>query len=640
METGKLFLRLANGVTQTHSVTVTETVEDGVHALFLDGTSDQPLDAQFGAGIELSVDGMQRWMADYRHSEYWCRPAFGTVFSQVPEETQGLIYEKSDGSFGVILPVVSEQYKCVLTGLRADTVLAKLFSWYPELTACKGLAVLWAEGENPYTLLEKCAQVGLRLLGTGCRTRKERGYPELFDYLGWCSWDAFEIRVDEEGLLAKCREFQEKDIPVKWVILDDMWAEVHDFYGARYENRQEMFDLMHGARLYAFRADPYRFPRGLKACIAEINDYGITAGMWHPTTGYWKGIDPQGDAYRELVDCLIQTEDGTYVPSPDREKAYRYYGRLHDYLQQSGAAFVKIDNQSMSRRFYQNLAPVGQVARQFHDAMEASAAQHFDNQMINCMGMASEDMWNRRVSPISRCSDDFLPENPEWFTKHILQCAYNSLIQGQFYTCDWDMWWTDDGQAVKNSILRAISGGPIYVSDPLGRSRAEIIKPLILKDGRILRCDRPAMPSRDCLTVDPVHSSTLFKLQNLCNGSGILAAFHLDVSGGPVTGTVSPMDVEGLEGREFAVYEHFSGAFRVMKPTEALELTLQDSNDYKLYVLVPLRNGCAMIGRTDKFLSPATLRSGSDGKPELVEAGPWACVKDRQLYRMAQTDIP
>ena len=173
-----------------------------------------------------------------------------------------------------------------------------------------------------------------------------------------------------------------------------------------------------------------------------------------------------------------------------------------DYLRKCGAEFVKIDNQSMSRRYYKKLAPVGQVARQFHDAMEASVGQHFDNQMINCMGMASEDMWNRSVSPNSRCSDDFLPENKAWFTKHILQCSYNCLIQGQFYTCDWDMWWTDDGQAVKNSILRAISGGPIYVSDTLGRSRAEIFKPLVLEDGRILRCDRPAMPARDCLTTD------------------------------------------------------------------------------------------------------------------------------------------
>lgn len=252
METGKVFLQLSNGDRQESQIKVTETVDEGVHAVFIDGLSSQTLDAEFGAGIELRVDGMRSWMADYRHCEYWCCPAFGTDFSNVPDETQGLIYEKPDGSFGVILPVVSEQYKCVLTGNDTDIVMAKLFSWYEKMTACKALAVVWAEGDNPYELLEKCASVGLKLLETGYRTRQERRYPEIFEYLGWCSWDAFEIRVDEKSLLAKCQEFQDKRIPVKWAILDDMWAEVRDFYGREYQNRPEMFQLMHSSRLYSF----------------------------------------------------------------------------------------------------------------------------------------------------------------------------------------------------------------------------------------------------------------------------------------------------------------------------------------------------------------------------------------------------
>lgn len=627
----RAYLRLSSGERQEVQVKLTEQVEEGVHALFIDGLSDRALDPEFGAGIELYVEGVKRWMADYRHSEYWCRPEFGTDCAFIPDETQGLIYEKADGGFGVVLPVVSERYKCVLAGCGKETVLAKLFSWYENLTACKALAVVWAEGEDPYALLEQCARVGLRLLGTGVRTRRERRYPELFEYLGWCSWDAFEIRVDEDSLLAKCQEFQDKGIPVKWAILDDMWAEVRDFYGREYSTRPEMFRLMHSSRLYSFQADPIRFPNGLKACIEKINGYGVKAGMWHPTTGYWMGADPDGEVYKQLKDCLIQTENGIYIHSPEQDKAYKFYCTFHDYLRKCGAEFVKIDNQSMSRRYYKKLAPVGQVARQFHDAMEASVGQHFDNQMINCMGMASEDMWNRSVSPISRCSDDFLPENKAWFTKHILQCSYNCLIQGQFYTCDWDMWWTDDGQAVKNSILRAISGGPIYVSDTLGRSRAEIFKPLVLEDGRILRCDRPAMPARDCLTTDPVHSGSVFKLQNLCNGSGILAAFNLDEQEKPVDGFISPRDVEGLTGEEFAVYEHFSGTCQILKPDERIPLMLADSGDFRLYVIVPLQNGCGMIGRTDKFISPATVRYGNSGRGELVEDGPCAYVENGQL---------
>lgn len=632
MEISGAFLQLADGERQESQVRLIEKIEEGVHGIFIDALTRQTLDLEFGAGIELQVDDLKSWMADYRHSEYWCRPAFGSDFSDVPDETQGLIYEKNDGSYGVVLPVVSEKYKCVLTGNGKDTVLAKLFSWYENMNDCRGLAFCWAEGENPYDLLKKCARVAARLLGTGLRTRQERRYPEIFEYLGWCSWDAFEIRVDEKSLLAKCQEFKDKGIPVKWAILDDMWAEVRDFYDREYHVRPEMFQLMHSSRLYSFKADPVRFPNGLKSCIDKINDYGIKVGMWHPTTGYWKGADPDGEVYHQLKDCLIRTANGMYIHSPEKEKAYRFYCAFHDYLRKCGAEFVKIDNQSMTRRYYKKLAPVGQVARDFHDAMEASVGQHFDNQMINCMGMASEDMWNRSVSPISRCSDDFQPENKAWFTKHILQCSYNCLIQGQFYYCDWDMWWTDDGQAVKNSILRAISGGPIYVSDTLDRSRADIFKPLVLEDGKILRCDRPAMPAKDCLTSDPVHNGKIFKLQNMCNGSGILAVFNLDEEECPVFGSISPGDVDGLEGEEFAVYEHFTGDFRVLKRGESFALSLADSGDYKLYVIVPLKDGYGIIGRTDKFISPATVRYDIHGNGTLVEAGPYAYVEDRKLW--------
>ena len=53
-----------------------------------------------------------------------------------------------------------------------------------------------------------------------------------------------------------------KKIPVKWVIIDDMWAEVHDFYGMEYKDRTEMFRLMHSSKLSSFNADPIRFPNG------------------------------------------------------------------------------------------------------------------------------------------------------------------------------------------------------------------------------------------------------------------------------------------------------------------------------------------------------------------------------------------
>lgn len=600
-------------------------------ALYVDVSCDFCLNSELGVLVEIEIPDICEFMADYRYAEFWCQPSFGAKLSEIPDNTQGLIIKRNDGTYIAILPVVSEKYKCVLKGSEKNCLEARLYSWYENLNDCKCLAFTFAYGENPYELLNECAKLGSKLLGNRCKLRSERKYPEIFEYLGWCSWDAFEIRVSEENIIQKCEEFKSKRIPVKWAIIDDMWAEVRDFWGAKYSTRREMFNLMHSSRLYSFRADSKRFPNGLKPVVDKVNSYGITVGAWHPTTGYWKGVDKNGEIYKDHKDFLLQVREDMIIPSYEQDKAYKFYKIFHDYLKSCGVEFVKIDNQSMTRNYYKKYAPVGNVTRQFHDAMEKSVAEHFGGRMINCMGMANEDMWNRTDSPVSRCSADFQPEDRPWFTKHILQCTYNCLIQGQFYYCDYDMWWTDDGQAEKNSLLRAVSGGPVYVSDTLGRSKAEVLKPLIFEDGRILRAENAGVPALDCLTENPTNSGKPFKVQNKANGCGVLAAFNLDADNKAVSGKISSSDIDMISGEEFGVYEHFSKSLVIIKKGESFDIVLKDNDDFKLFIVVPLKNGNGIIGRTDKYISPLTYRKNADGSYDVIEKGPFAMIENRKL---------
>ncbi len=610
----------------------TETQND-ITAYFANAHSTEPLDPDFGMGIEFDeIDGLQKYVCDYRHSEFWCKPFWGADLKDIPDETQYLLYQKTDGTFGLFLPVVSENYKCVLVGNPNGGFTARIFSWYDKLLSAEGLVLIHTEGKDPFALFENAVSYALKLLKTGVRTRTERTYPLLLRYLGWCSWDAFQNTVSEEGLKQKCLEFKSKNIPVRWAILDDMWGEVREFYRAKYESFEQLVAVMHASTLYHLEADPIRFPNGLAHCIKELNDLGIEVGIWTPTTGYWSGLTPGGKAHQILKDFVIQDSNGRIVPSPDPEKCYMFYKTFHDFLRSCGASFVKIDNQSMIRRFYKNLAPVGKLAKNIHDAMESSVGSHFNGDMINCMGMASEDMWTRTASAICRCSDDFLPENRPWSAKHILQCAYNSLILGQFYWCDWDMWWTDDGQAGKNSVLSAICGGPVYVSDKLDRSRPERLSPLTLSDGSILQCDRPAYPTADCLVTDFEHPDCIFKLQNICGNSGVIAAFHLNQENKPLSGTISPADVYDLEGETFAVYEHFSRTVHLLKKDEKLSITLNNMDDYKLFIIVPYENEYAPIGLAEKFISPKTIAAQIGTEVTLYESGTFAYVQNGKLY--------
>ena len=629
-------IRLADGTTNDNCIKIISEEKGDATAVFVDALprvfSPVALDGEYGVQLDIKVkDEISGFMAVNRFCEFWCEPIFGKDFETVPSETQMLTFKKKDGKFVVVLPVVNDTYKCVFEGKSKDTFTARMFSWCNDLFSCRGLSFVYAEGENPSVLAELCVKTALEILNNGIRTREERRYPEILEKLGWCTWDSMQIRVSEDGIVEKCQEFKDKNIPINWAMIDDMWAEIRDFYGQEYDTKLDMIHLMHSSALYHFEADPIRFPEGLSGVIEKVKEFGIKAGMWLPTTGYWRGIDPDGKAFEILKDYLIQAENGYWLPDWKSENAYKYFKTFFKFFRECGAEFIKIDNQSMIMRYYKNLAPVGKTVREYHDGLEAAAGEEFDSAMINCMGTASEDVWSRTVSPVTRCSGDFKPENREWFAKHIMQCAYGSMFLGQFYWCDWDMWWTDDAQAEKNSLMRAVSGGPIYVSDMIGRSKKELLDPLCLSDGTILRCSRPGIPTADCVCENPTENGKALKIQNMADSHGIMAVVNINKDEKPVTATISGEQIDGFDADEYAVYEHYSKEVKILKKGESFDITLKDADDYKLYIFAPITDGFAAIGRTDKFISPKTIKYVHKGDVVLKEDGPCAYVKDGKL---------
>ena len=605
--------------------------ENDTVAVYVEGKAPHPLDSEHGADVLIKIKDVEGYTALVRNTQYWCEPAFSQDVSQMPDETQMLVVKHKDTTFTVVLPVVSEKYRCVLYG-DEDGIHLKMFTWCDGIDECNALSFVYAHGDNPQKLAQLCFLRAIKELGTDVLPREQREYPELFEYLGWCSWDALQIRVSEDGLLEKCKEFKEKNIPVKWAIIDDMWATVPKFYEQTYSTRQEMFELMHSSALADFQAEPRRFPKGLKHTIEKMKEYLSWVGMWHPTTGYWYGIKPDTPLFERFKDNLLFS-NGRYVIKPTYEDYSEFLSAFHSFLKECGADFIKVDNQSITRIFYKQQGTVGEIARNIHKAIDESAKKYFDNRLINCMGCASDNVFNRPKSPISRCSNDFQPESKQWFTHHILQCSYMCLMQGPVIYSDWDMWWTNDAQGVKNSVIRAISGGPVYISDEIGKSVREVIMPLVLNDGRILRCQNPATPTIDCFASDPRVNKKPFKLQNLSGKSGALAVFNLDLNEEKITGTISPKDIINLEGEKFAVYEHISGETFTMKKDEVKTISLENADDFKLYTFTPIIDEFAVVGLKDKFMSPLSVKWQNEREYELFEDGICIVYKDGQFIQ-------
>ncbi len=628
-------MRFSNG---TVAVELSFETKDGLTAVYVhtDLTNGHTLDPDNAVTLSLSFgDDVTGYMAS-EMAMHWATPRVDTDFLKIQDNTQALLLRKDNGAFSLILPVCDREYKTTISGTE-NGVTVHTFSWMGQMTACHTLAFVFGEGNDPYSLIENATAHAAKLLGDRVKMREDRDFSEIFEYLGWCSWDAFHIFVNDQGLLDKCEEFKQKNIPVRWALIDDMWADVPNLKTLPHDVAiGPMISTMHRSKMRSFEADPDRFPRGLAPCIADIKSkYGLAVGMWHPTTGYWLGMEEDGPIAKQYADCLTVSTGGRLIHRiDDEDKAFCFYDGFHTYLEECGADFIKIDNQSCIFSNFKGIVPVGVAGRNLHNAIERSTVKHFGNRLINCMGMGNENYWNRPNSAITRCSCDFVPENREWFIDNLMRCCYNSYVQGQLMWCDWDMWWTDDNQAEKNAIAHAISGGPVYLSDELGRSVRDRVMPLVYTDGRLLRCDRPAMPTADCLTVNPATEPIPFTMWSTVNGCAVIAAFHLYEEQVPVNGTLTVEPYWSLDGDEFVVYEHFSKTAFTVKRDEAWEVTLADSDDVKLYSVYPDRGVITPIGLTDKYVAPHTVTEQAEQTFTLHQGGNFAFYTSKPVTRV------
>ncbi len=612
--------------TKTAKFTLSLKEGDGCFAVFLSGEHDvgecseigTHLSPFSGLGFDFKFNFEGNYVAGYMRCPFWQRPLISSDIGEFKYKTQTLLF-KQDGENTALFATCDKDFKSVLNP-SGDGVELALYSntICDEIDEC---VLVGAKALDAFEIFESCVKYGARVMKKRTKMRDEKKYPEVLEYLGWCSWDAFHMDITAKNLLEKAQEFKEKQIPVKWFIIDDMWGDVSGI------DRK----TMHSRELNDWEADPKRFPKGLKGAIGAVKEkYDLNIGIWHPISGYWYGINPLGKLAKREKDLLEYTISSTprLMHSFDKKKVLKYYDKQHAFYKKCGVDFTKIDNQGSMASFSHRKGTIGECAKNMHNAIEKAADKYYDGALINCMGMQIENFWNRQ-SVVNRFSGDFMPEDRKWFIQHLLQCSYNCLTQGTLYVGDWDMWWSDDAQAKKNAVIRAMSGGPIYMSDRLDYSEREVIMPTVFEDGRIIRLPSPALPTRDCLFEDSEHNGKIFKVFNKIGDCGVIAAFNLDEDEKEVSGVVSVSDVEGLKAGKYCVYDWFDKSATALKDEE-IELSLKDYDDFRLFLLVPIEKKCAVMGISEKYMSPATVSVEGD-VVKALESGTLTVYSEKKL---------
>ena len=533
-------------------------------------------------------------MVNYQCSPWWTRPAFADKVEAVPDKTLSMLMDMGDDCYVHAYPMCDDIYRTRLVG-EGDS--ARLIATIGCDGHCKVDGVLMAigAGNDPYKTVHDTMAAGFSAVATPIPLKEERKDIEALNLLGWCTYDAFYREVTHDKIIQKLEEFKAKNIPIKMLLIDSGWF-VHNGDGTT------------GNGIVDLRANPEKFPKGLKGLIDEVkSNYGIEkVGIWHGLPVMWQGIEKGSYAWQQTKDFLCELNSGFCFPSLECEKAFGFYNYWHTYLKGEGIDFIKVDLQGEVSMYSHGIKNVNQALKAVHAGFEASAALHFGGDVINCMGMPQENVQSRLMTGVARNSDDFFPNKENGFCEHFLQNGYNSVYHGQIYFCDFDMWWTKHESAHQSAILRAVSGGPVYVSDQIGNTLPDELMRLADSKGVLYRCDQNGTICRDNLFSDPSKDGTLAKMFNLSGDCGLVAAFNTDLEGKAVSGHIKAADVEGIDGDEFLCYLSNSNTFKLVKKDEQIALTL-NKNEGELAVFAPIKEGFAALGLTEKYVSPATV---------------------------------
>ena len=566
--------------------------------------------------VGLELPGFSRALACAMADEWWTAPHFLKV-PEPPPLTQFFLWQCVDGSYGVIVPLVGDDTTTYVSS--GSTGMELRISTLDEgRLRARGPVMLAAFGRDPYTLVERAYAAALQHVGGTAKLRTQKRYPECFEYLGWCTWDAFYRDVDSTKVRQQLQHFRTLGLPVGFLLIDDGWYPMRE------------------SRMTDTRTDLSKFPGGLEPLLkAAKTEFSVPyVGVWQAMTGYWSGIDPEHTLAPAYHPHLLTHRGGQVAPAMSPGGAFEFWNLWHAELASLGADFVKIDGQGAIHRYSKNVTTISAAARDAQRGLQASVGAHFNGNMINCMSMSQELAWNFSMSNVTRSSNDYMINGDESDPSgHACSNAYNSLWLSQLSWCDWDMFRTDQASAEFQAMLRAISGGPIYVSDGVGVTRPEKLFPLILSSGRVLRCDRVGLPTADCLLRNPQTEAIPLKIMNAAGSAGVLALFNVQQSRDVLRATVSPTDLPWLEGASFAVWHHGAQAGQLLGPSEQHTIDVLHGTP-ELFVLQPVVLGFAAIGLVHKLISPKTIRKVSHGVDEVLvwleEGGTFVAYSERR----------
>jgi len=571
---------------------------------------------------------IQPWLFD--GLEELCSEDYVRRPSNYPRVREGmfLLLELKTGEYLAIVPIcgpstmawlyASEDGRMILNfgtlGTKTVTCDAPLLSWYYSYDAYTACRMAWA------------LAITCKPAAGSTNFRSNKNYPEVFKYLGWCSWEQYKWHISEKVLMDVVKKIEASGLPIRYLLVDDGHLDAD-------EHR----------KLKSFNPDKDKFPNGWVPLLAMRKDDKIKwMGLWNTLSGYWETISPQNNFGKDINEHLVSVDwTNALVPRNNIEAARIFYDAHFGAVKKHGFDFVKIDCQARNIAWYIGTDNAVEATNNNLQALESAVKNNVDG-IINCMAHNLACVFNTKYSAVIRSSIDYKLGKEARGKSHLLQSYSNTLWIGQTVWGDHDMFHSSDHFAGRiMAVSKAMSGGPVYLSDNPKDFIAEYIRPLCYEDGQLLRPLAPAVPLPDSIFIAPMRQAKAYRvIAPLAGAAAAIVSYNLHhpTSETPIQSSVTKEDyihaggmIQPYQGKwkvpqeGLVVYDWYAG--KAEKFGDKYTFELKGFSDRLLH-LCPIQKGWAVIGRTDKYLSPAAVEvlsaTNDELKLRLVESGPLA----------------
>ncbi|VGO18663.1 Sip1-related alpha-galactosidase [Pontiella sulfatireligans] len=481
----------------------------------------------------------------------------------------------------------------------------------------------WARGGSPYEAAAKVwEQAADPILSQGrFKLREEKAYPEIFRYLGWCSWDCIGMDVNETNMVDALQGLHESTVPIRWALMDD----------GHYDKLTLLNDTNDFPNSYGSMMQ-YRTPEKLK-----------WMGIWYAMFGNF-GATPPNDAW-DAVSNSYEVVNSRMMPKNDLESARTFFRHIFREGKTNDFDFLKTDFQTFNIKFFggvwpgRSTAPSGAFANPYAASINAQQGFHevVDSDfsaLINCNWHNAPSLFGSFDSIVGRCSEDNKGGEQDAIS-HTFHAFSSTPWLGQVSWGDHDMFHSGDSYtnaARFNVIAKAVSGSSIYLSEYAEDINREYVEGLCYQDGLLLRPLAPAAPLPEDLFHQMYDDRLSAAIAPLPNSNATLVVYNTHRRGPQASIVYSRTFTEADYAEAGGMIQPYSGPWSA--PDEGLlvydwynksarkmeagcEVSLVNF-DYRVLQLSPIQNGWSVVGRTDKYLSAAAVKSVQAGADMLV----------------------